>query len=154
MRKIIRYFVTIATLAVLVVILAGCGSGDNAMVGRWRSSSASVTIEFNRNGTGLINDSIDITWSAENGRLTLAGFPDNFSEEIGWPPHVPQAIRMEEVLLESDDHDGEAAVLDISVNWNGIHDYQIITNDIGARVLRIYLHGDIIAPSFVRLGEN
>ena len=160
LRKIIGRFVAILILSAIIMMLTGCSRNDSAMVGRWRSSNApGLTIEFNRNGTGLVNDSIGFTWSAENGRLTLAGFPDNFSEEIGWPPHVPHTAAYvpritatEEVLLESDDHDGEAAVLDISVNWNGIHDYRI-RHAYGSTSLTIFLPGDA-AHGFTRLGEN
>ena len=119
------------------MILAGCSGGcdcnnsvnADAMVGRWRSElTPRVTFQFNSNGTGLVNDSINFTWSSENGRLTFVGLPDNFNNMIGWEAY--------------------------GYDWSGTHDYRIMTI-YGATSLRILFHDDIGgSPNFSRLGVN
>ena len=81
MKTITKNAVIVVVLTVAFVMLAGCSSNSNsALIGRWRGVTLPDTvIEFNRDGTGLVNDSIAITWSAENGRLTLDGFPEVYS---------------------------------------------------------------------------
>jgi len=131
MKNMMKNVAIAIALIVIIVVFASCaGNRDNALVGRWRMISPSMVIEFNRNGTGLVNDNIAITWSTDNGRLILEGFPEIYTTTVN-------PIRYE---------------------FNGVHDYRITAYE-GSVSLYIWVQspdvtaGDILI-AFRRLGAN
>jgi predicted amidohydrolase len=65
----IIFIVGIIFIVTIVTSITSC-VGDGALIGRWRDRH-SWTIEFNRNGKGILNDDENFTWKASNGRLTI-----------------------------------------------------------------------------------
>ena len=122
--KTMKNMVIALALTVAFIMLVGCGNSNSAYVGRWRHISGNV-IEFNRDGTGLVNDSTNITWSTENGRLTLDGFSDGDMYLGGGGVH----------------------------EWNGVHDYEIFDGYLRIWIASPWFDGDT-SMLFRRLGEN
>ncbi|MCL2593200.1 MAG: hypothetical protein FWD82_07520 [Defluviitaleaceae bacterium] len=87
MKKSKKKFAIIGVLVALVIgviIFAySSGSRDMSLVGTWRDQRSSTTIEFSRNGTGVIitrwGEEFDISWSTSGGRLIIS---DRWNENI------------------------------------------------------------------------
>ena len=67
-------FLAALLLLGMVVTLAGCGGGS-ALVGKWQvvkdGEASDETMEFFKDGTVIIEDSVKGEWKAEKGRLTI-----------------------------------------------------------------------------------
>ena len=130
MKAATKGLVLAIALIAASIVLAGCTNNrDSALVGRWMFGNEYV-IEFNRDGTGVLDDITNITWSAENGRLTLAGFAD------------------------------DGAGMNSPFEWNGTHNYRAYTDagvtllTIWLPSPSPLYPADYTAVSLLKLGEN
>lgn len=72
MKRLISVFV----IAMMMIILAGCGSKQDPLVGKWvEDAEQGEIIELFSDGTGIVSNSTEkytiTSWLGENGRLKV-----------------------------------------------------------------------------------
>jgi hypothetical protein len=66
----IKKHLAFALVLTLVFFFAACSGGSSALVGKWTGEDNESTMEFLKDGTGIV-ESNAITWKVENDRLYI-----------------------------------------------------------------------------------
>jgi hypothetical protein len=99
-----RFFDGMLVMALVFgFVLAACGGGTSALVGRWASDEDSTeVVEFLKDGTGIVQGS-EVAWKAENGRLFLS------ITALGQTQTVGCGYKISGATLTLTDDDGEVS---------------------------------------------
>ena len=70
-KKIISLIAIIAIMVASLAILVGCNDNKKTIVGDWEYESGGYTYHFNEDGTGTYMDTMKLTYTEDNGKVTI-----------------------------------------------------------------------------------
>lgn len=69
-KKVLSIIAIVAIIAVALIILTGCGA-KKTIVGDWEYKGGGYTYHFNEDGTGTYMDTMKLTYTEDNGKVTI-----------------------------------------------------------------------------------
>jgi len=70
-KKVLSVIAIVAIIAVSLLALTGCKKGGKTIVGDWEYEGGGFTYHFNEDGTGTYMDTMKLTYTEDNGKVTI-----------------------------------------------------------------------------------
>ena len=86
-KKILTVIAIAAIMIVGLVILTGCGAAKT-IVGDWEYKGGGYTYHFNEDGTGTYMGTMKLTYTEDNGKVTITYDGTNSTFEGTWEGDV------------------------------------------------------------------